>query len=191
MTRMGRALASRRAPVGLIVIVVTLSLLAGFSPANSLVWQRDALREGEYWRMFSAHLVHLSPRHLVINALGLWLVNGLICETLGSAQWISLFVVSALGISLSLWLLHPQLQWYAGLSGVLHGLWSGGAAYRWIIERKNVFLLALLALFARLMIGAQVSNEFPVIAEAHWYGALSGLLWLALARMHERLRVFD
>jgi rhomboid family GlyGly-CTERM serine protease len=186
-----RLLGLRSAPAVLILIVIVLSLLAGFSSANSLVWRRAALNEGDYWRLLSAHLVHLSPRHMLINLLALWLVSELICKTLSSAQWISLFVVSAIGISLSLWLLQPQLQWYAGLSGVLHGLWSGGAAYRCIIERKRIFLLALLALFVRLMIGAQVSNEFPVIAVAHWYGAFSGLLWLALTQMNERLHVLD
>ena len=191
MDLIGRLLGRRSAPAMLIVIVVVLSLLAGFSSANSLVWQRAALSEGDYWRLLSAHLVHLSPRHLLMNLLALWLVSELICKTLSSTQWISLSVVSALGISLSLWLLQPQLHWYAGLSGVLHGLWSGGAAYRWIIERKKIFLLALLALFIRLMIGVQVSNEFSVIAVAHWYGACSGLLWLALTQVHERLRVFD
>jgi len=181
----------RSAPAMLIVIVVALSLLAGFSSTNALVWRRAALNEGDYWRLLSAHLVHLSPRHLLMNLLALWLVSELTCKTLSSAQWISLAMMSALGISLSLWLLQPQLQWYAGLSGVLHGLWSGGAAYRYLIERKKFFLLALLALFVRLMIGAQASNEFPVIAVAHWYGACSGLLWLALTQVHERLHVFD
>ncbi len=185
------AMGRRPAPAVLIMVVVTVSLLAGFSPANTLVWQREALSNGECWRLLSTHLVHLSPRHLMMNVLGLWLAMELPCATLTSAQWMSLCMVSALGVSLLLLLLQPQLQWYAGLSGVLHGLWSGGAAYRWIVERKNLFLLVLLALFARLTIGGQVSAEFSVIAEAHWYGAFSGLLWLALTRLHERRPVFD
>lgn len=181
----------RPAPVALIAIVVIVSLMAGFSPVSPLVWQREALSDGECWRLISAHLVHLNPRHLVMNLLALWLVKELPCATLSTVHWVWLSMVSALGISLLLFLLQPQLQWYAGLSGVLHGLWSGGAAYRWIIERKNIFLLALLALFARLAIGGQVSNEFSVIAEAHWYGAFSGLLWFALIWLYERLPVFD
>lgn len=191
MALIWQSLGRRSALALLIVIIGMLSLLAGFSSANSFVWQRDALNEGDYWRLLSAHLVHLSPRHLLINLLALWLVSELMCDTLSSVQWILLSLMSALGISLGLWLLQPQLQWYAGLSGVLHGLWSGGAAYRWRVERKKIFLLALLALFVRLMINVQVSEEFPVIAVAHWYGACSGLLWLALTQVHERLHVFD
>ncbi len=172
-------------------IVVTASLLAGFSPENPLVWQRESLAHGEGWRLLSAHMVHLSPRHLLMNVLGLWLVTELLCETLTAAQWMSLLLVCALGTSLLLLLLQPQLQWYAGLSGVLHGLWSGGAAFRWLNEKKLVSLLALLALFARLLSSTYVISEFPVIAEAHWYGAFSGLFWLVLARVHERRPVLD
>ena len=186
-----RAVAVRPAWAVLAVSIVVASLLGGFSAANPLVWQREALGEGEYWRLLSAHLVHLSPWHLLTNLLGLWLVTELLCETFTVAQWISLLFASALGVSLLLLLLQADLQWYAGLSGVLHGLWSGGAACRWVVERKKIFLLALLALFARLMMGRQISDEFLVIAEAHWYGAFSGLLWLVLTRMYERHPVFD
>ncbi len=173
------------------VTVVIASLLAGFSHNNPLVWQREALAHGQVWRLLSAHLVHLSPRHLVMNVLGLWVVTELLCETLTAAQWMSLLLVCALGTSLLLLLLQPELQWYAGLSGVLYGLWSGGAAFRWIGERKFFYLLSLLVLFASLQRGTPVINEFPVIAEAHWYGAFSGLFWLVLARAHERRPVLD
>ena len=186
-----RALVCHPVPAVLFVIVATASLLVGFSPTNSLVWQREALNHGECWRLLSAHLVHLSSWHLMMNLLGLWLLATLICDTLSTAQWLALSLISALGVSGLLWLLQPQLQWYAGLSGLLHGLWAGGAAYRWVIERHHLFLLALLALFARLLIGGQVGHGFAVIAEAHWYGAFSGLLWLALTRIYERFRVFD
>ena len=181
----------RAACAAMTVIVVTASLLAGFSADNPLVWQREGIVHGEGWRLFSAHLVHLNPQHLVMNVLGLWVVTELLCETLTARQWISLLTVCALGTSLLLLLLQAQLQWYAGLSGVVHGLWSGGAAFRWLHERKSASLLALLALFARLLSGIHIVSEFPVIAEAHWYGAFSGLLWVVLARAHERRPVFD
>ncbi len=191
MALISGTMARRTAPALLIMIVISVSLLAGFSPANPLVWQREALNEGECWRLFSAHLVHLNLRHLMMNLLGLWLAKELTCATLTTTQWLSLWMVSSLGVSLLLLLLQPQLQWYAGLSGVLHGLWSGGAAFRWIVERKNIFLLVLLALFIRLTIGGHVSDEFLVIAEAHWYGAFSGLLWFGWIAVYERRRVFD
>ena len=186
-----RAQSCHPVPAVLFVIVVIASPLLVFSPTNLLVWQREALNHGECWRLLSAHLVHLSPRHLMMNLLGLWLLSALMGDALSTAQWLALSLISALGVSGLLWLLQPQLQWYAGLSGVLYGFWTGGAAYRWIVERNPLFLLALLALFARLLIGGQVGQGFAVIAEAHWYGALSGLLWLALMRIYERFRVFD
>ncbi len=191
MVRVYRGLGCRAGRAMLVVAVLAASLLAGFSSTNAFVWQREALSQGEWWRLLSAHLVHLSAQHLLLNLLGLWLVMELLCETLSTAAWTSLLLVSALGTSVLLLLLQPQLHWYAGLSGVLHGLWAGGAAFRWIDERKNRFLLILLALFARLIIGGQVGSEFTVIAEAHWYGAFCGLFWFVLTRLHERLADFD
>ncbi len=165
----------------------------------SLQWQREALANGQYWRMLTAHLVHLDAHHLLLNLFGLLLICELLWDDLAIGYALTLLLASALGVSLLLWIYQPQLRWYAGLSGVLHGMWAGcaGAA---LLRKKNLFYLgALLFLAAKLVYesGLQTGNVagnisgMPVVPVAHLYGALSGLVWLALRQLQQARRDFD
>lgn len=90
-------------------------------------YERAALLSGEWWRFFTGHLVHLNFTHLALNLFGLFLVCELLWHGLPWAHGCALLFFSALGTSALFWWLHPELAWYAGLSGVLHGLWAGCA----------------------------------------------------------------
>ncbi len=175
----------------LVVLIATTSLLAEGEPTGALVWQRDALAAGEGWRLISAHAVHLSASHLMMNLLGLVLITEWLCDQFSVTEWGSLLLVSALGVSGALWVWQPQLQWYAGLSGVLYGLWAGAASLRWFVTRQWMILLALIALVVRLATGDSSAVDFPVVPEAHGYGAVSGLCWAVCRRAHHQFAFFD
>ena len=55
---------------------------AGDLAATALRYEREALRHGQWWRLLTAHLVHLGWAHLAMNALALVLLARL----LGPAQ---------------------------------------------------------------------------------------------------------
>ena len=58
-----------------------LALLAMLLPPewqNLLEYQRRAIGEGELWRLFSGHLVHLGWEHLLMNLVGFWLIWALL-----------------------------------------------------------------------------------------------------------------
>ncbi len=165
------------------------------SALMGLQWQREALADGQYWRLLTAHLVHLDVLHLLLNLLGLLLICELLWDDMAMEHALTLLLVSALGVSLLLWINQPQLRWYAGMSGVLHGLWAGcaGAA---LLRKKNIFYLAALLLLAAKL-AYQSNNQIsgitgmPVVPVAHLYGTLSGLVWLALRQLQQARQVFD
>ena len=92
-----------------------------------LIWDRDAINAGQWWRLVSAHVMHVDSRHLVFNMMGLLLLVDMVCQEMTARELASLLLISALGISGSLLHWQSSLQWYVGLSGVLYGLWAAGA----------------------------------------------------------------
>ncbi|MDH5323713.1 MAG: rhomboid family intramembrane serine protease, partial [Gammaproteobacteria bacterium] len=81
------------------------------------------------------------------------------------------------------WYLQPQLSWYVGLSGLLHGLLAAGTVSG--IRHRQVecsiiaaFLLGKLVyeqLFGALP-GSEASSGGNVVVAAHLYGTLGGAL---------------
>jgi rhomboid family GlyGly-CTERM serine protease len=84
----------------------------------ALDWQ-PALALRQPWRAWSAALVHLSPLHLVANLAGAALVGalGLVAQVprRSVVAWLAAWPLTQLGL-----LARPELDHYAGLSGVLH-----------------------------------------------------------------------
>lgn len=94
-------------------------------------YDRAAILSGEWWRIVSGHLVHLNTMHLALNLLGLLLICELLWRDLPLKHAFGLLFFSVVGTSALFWWLHPELAWYAGLSGMLHGLWAGCALSGW------------------------------------------------------------
>ncbi len=166
-----------------VVWLSALSLLAGWLPdgLDALAWRREAIAEGQWGRILTAHFIHLGPRHLLFNLLGLVLIAEWLLKGWRPADLGSLLLASAVGTSLFLWIAEPGLQWYAGMSGALHGLWAGAALAGWLRSRHGVAAVALLALGVKLLVLNEGAAGMPVVPSAHVFGAASGLLW-ALVR---------
>lgn len=163
-----------------LVPLVALSL-AGDAATHALRYDRSALAAGEWWRLLGAHLVHHDYAHLAMNVAGLVLLWWLFVRDARWRDWALVGLVSASTIDAGLWFLQPQLGWYVGLSGVLHGWWAAAglaARARWPLE--GWVTLALLA--AKLVLeqvqgplSSGLGASLPVVVGAHLYGALGGL----------------
>ncbi|MGB4346008.1 MAG: rhombosortase [Burkholderiaceae bacterium] len=158
--------------------------------ASALIWQRGSLQQGQWWRLLTGHLVHLSPRHLLLNLSGLLLICELWWGSLLLSELLTMLLLCASGVSVLLWLLEPGLLWYAGLSGVLHGLWAGSAGAAWLQGGRWFSGLACGLLVIKLVWPAEAVAGMPVISVAHLCGALCGLFWLACRRLLQRSLVF-
>ena len=102
-------------------------------------------------------------------------------------------VVLVVAIDAGFWWLNPSLDWYVGLSGVLHGLLVAGlvAGYR---ESPGENLLLLVLIAAKLgyeqwlgpLPGSESTAGGPVVVNAHLYGALAGAACAAALRIRVR-----
>lgn len=156
---------------------------------EALRYQRAGLHHGEWWRLLSAHWVHLGVRHLLLDSAGLVLLWALYVRELRARDWWLVLIGATATIDAGLWWMQPQVYWYVGLSGLLHGVWAAGAAAVGLRHGRWAWLmLAVLALKLVLEQRAGASllvTQFPVVSIAHLYGALGGLgtyAALALAR---------
>ncbi|MCG5509909.1 rhombosortase [Ectothiorhodospira lacustris] len=163
------------------MIAISL-LLAAFGSLEALSYERGLLLH-EPWRLATAHLTHLGMAHLAMNAVGLMLIWMLLGDAMPVGRWLLTVVLSAAGINLGLWLLSPDITWYVGLSGVLHGMWAAAAWTRARARPWSGYVL-LSVLILKLAVeqcspGAG-ATAMPmggeVVIEAHLYGALAGLL---------------
>src|ERR1700684_4714545 len=62
--------------------------LAGPAWQALLRYDRAGLARGQYWRLVTAHLVHLDLRHACLNGLGLTLMWALSARTYSPRQWL-------------------------------------------------------------------------------------------------------
>jgi len=186
----------RRWAVPLSIAALCLALELGGDTARSWArYDRSALEAGQVWRLLTAHLVHLGWGHLWPNVLALLLIGALLEEFLKPLEWLTASVAAAVAISAGLYAFDPGVQWYVGLSGVLHGLVACGAV-RMLGERRFGIGLALaIGVAAKLgweatrgpMPFTEHAAGGPVIVAAHLYGAVAGVVTgLALGVVRRR-----
>jgi rhomboid family GlyGly-CTERM serine protease len=189
-----RAFSNWLVPIALAGLM--LALQAGGEPVyDALRYERAAVLGGQPWRLLSAHAVHLGWAHCLLNVGGLALCAALAAGTRSWRAWAAAIVVLALGVGLALLAASPQATNYAGLSGVLYGLFVWVLAPRaWRGDRVAWILLA--ALVARIgwqMVDAPSHAQRAliggeVLVEAHLYGALGALVLCLLQGVWARLR---
>ncbi len=137
---------------------------------------RDAVNAGEWWRLWSAHLVHTDSQHLGWN-LGLLLVLGTVAHRAKMVRATLIYLLFSMPlISLGLLVLYPELQWYAGLSGVLHGLIALILLARfhpaaWL----GLGLLATKLTLEQANLWPAPTTGYSVVSEAHVLGFLCGM----------------
>ncbi|MFZ1386805.1 MAG: rhombosortase [Thiolinea sp.] len=147
-------------------------------------YERSLILQGDYWRLLSAHFVHLNFTHLALNLAGWWLFL-LVCGHLFSYKQLTLnILILSLGISLSLLILRPDYQWYLGFSGVLYGLLLIGSL-RFALQDQHllgalIFTTLVLKMALDIYQGQANTSAVligaPVATVAHIYGLIIGLV---------------
>jgi rhomboid family GlyGly-CTERM serine protease len=167
--------------VGLTAGVSVLLALGGEAARLALRYEREGVLAGEGWRLLTGHFVHGGPAHLLLNIAGLTLIAGLFPRDYSISQWLIVGCASLAAIDLGFVLFEPQLTWYVGLSGLLHGALAAGAVSWWRHESKllagslSAILIGKLA-WEQWHGALPLSGDMNVIVDAHLYGAIGGLL---------------
>jgi rhomboid family GlyGly-CTERM serine protease len=164
-------------------LLLLLLTLPGESARRALRYDRAGLTAGEYWRLLSAHLVHLDVRHALLNSLGLALMWALFARDYSPRQWLIIVLASIAAIDAGLWFGDSTVLWYVGSSGALHGVMAAGTVAHLRAGERDGWILAAL-LLAKLAYeqwaGAlPLSGSDPVVVDAHLYGVLGGALTAA------------
>jgi rhomboid family GlyGly-CTERM serine protease len=157
-----------------ILLLLDLVLGLGDSVSELLRYDRGAIAAGGWWRLLTAHIVHLDLHHLILNELGLILVWSLFAQDYDVVEWCTIVLAGALAISSGLWWLSPRVSWYVGASGVLHTVMAAGAA-KHLAERVWDRWILTVGLGVKLAWEHFGGPAVPlVVTDAHLYGACCG-----------------
>src|SRR5690606_17108642 len=148
-----------------------------------LQFDRQRIEGGEWWRLLSGHFVHYGAYHLLMNVAALALCGFVLLRHLGLLAYATLLLICALGVGLGLYFLSLELEFYAGISGVLHGLILAGLLIS--LRETPVFNVVALLLVMGKLFQEQGANfdtshvllPVPVAVDAHVYGAAAGFIF--------------
>ena len=180
--------------VAAVVALVTGLWLAGPEVTAALRYERAAVLDGQWWRLVTGHLVHADAAHLAWNLAGAALVWWLFGAEYGRLEWLVIVLASAAAIDIAFLGWMPGLDWYVGLSGVLHGCMAAGLA-AWLARARDPLVLLVAILFAAKLVFEHWQGPLPftagtlalpVIVEAHSYGAIGGLAAALAVRARRR-----
>lgn len=168
---------------GAIVIVALALLVSGDSGREWLRFDRTGIAAGEAWRLLTGHLVHLGVTHALLNLVGLALVWFLVGRSFSARQWLWIITGSVAAIDVGLWFGNPSLEWYVGLSGLLHGMLAAGIVAGLAARSGEAVVLAVVVVgklaweqFAGPLPGSEATSGGAVIVDAHLYGVIGGTL---------------
>ena len=139
--------------------------------------------KGEFWRLISAHFIHINWHHFAMNMAGAALCMAVFRTDVAAKHWL----ISALAISLFsstlLYLTYSPSQSYVGFSDTLHG-WIVIGILAMMAKEPKLASIMLTAFIAKLLYenfvsppSAELLAGSRVATESHLFGALGGALY--------------
>ena len=189
--------------IGPSIIVFICWTLFLFEPMSSewLAYDSLLIEQQQFWRLLTGNFLHTNFNHLLLNSAGVILLWALHGQYFNAKPYLAFMLELCLGTTLCVYIFSPDLRWYVGLSGALHGLFLLGAYFdiRQGLKSGWLLVIGVLAKVAHEryygasddiaeLIGANVAID------AHLYGCLSALLlisvlWFTTRRVKPEIKV--
>ena len=137
------------------------------------------LQQGEWFRLFTAALLHGGLLHLLFNGVALWMA-GVVLEPLVGRAWLfALFFIGTLGGSLMSLAINPAEVISVGASGAIMGMLAAALVLALRFPpgpQRTAIHMGLLRVFIPSLIPLAVRSGERVDFAAHVGGALAGAL---------------
>lgn len=179
--------------LGVTLALMVLTMLNQPWSEQWLIFYRPEL-PAQAWRFLTASLCHTNANHLLVNSLGLLMIWLLFKRHFYWQNLTLLMLIASLGVSIGLWFFDPDVVWYVGLSGTLHGLFCYGACKD--VEQKIRFgWLLCLGIALKLALeqwgppqqAMAALIDANVLVNAHLYGAIVGIMYYLIMRYQAAL----
>ena len=181
MNHQGLAVREQSLRVKILFIAICVSISACLQIFQDVFIYWRPFFYTEFWRCWTAHWVHVGWIHFALNLFAFACLP-FIFPLVKMRHLISLLLILPPCISLSFYYFYPQVEAYAGLSGVLHGLYVAVAIYHLKYPKERNFAALVLFLgcakiawehfFGSLHTADLIGS--PVLVEAHLLGVIFG-----------------
>lgn len=157
-----------------------------------IYWQAALFQEP--WRIWTGHWVHVGWIHYLLNMAAFACLPFIFYRT-KIWHFVSLLIFLPPMISLCFYLYLPNIEAYAGLSGVLHGIYISIAIIHLFYKRDRGFATVVLLLILAKVVwentwGNSSTAELigsSVLTEAHLLGIIFGVLLAIVYIVAEQL----
>ena len=181
-----------------LLLIILCAVLFLFEPQAShyLAFDRMQIEQFQWWRLLTANLLHTNANHLLLNLIAVALLWALHGQYFRLGQYTLMFFILCISTTLLIYGFAKQLQWYVGLSGVLHGVFLIGAYFDIKQGMKTGWLLLIGVLikvgheqiFGASQDIADLINA-TVAIDAHLFGTISGLMIIVI--LYGKLRLTE
>ncbi|MAD14889.1 MAG: rhombosortase [Alteromonadaceae bacterium] len=171
--------------LGPIIICVIASMLFIAEPSSSmwLAFDRESISQGQWWRVLTGNFLHTNFNHLLLNLAAVVLLWSLHGQYYRTAHYLLMLGVFSFGVSAGIYYFEPEMQWYVGLSGILHGVFVWGAYQdiKYDVTSGWILMVGVWAKIANEQIAGPSGSiaeliDASVAIDAHLFGAFCGLL---------------
>ncbi|HEY4317385.1 MAG TPA: rhomboid family intramembrane serine protease [Herbaspirillum sp.] len=139
------------------------------------------LHAGEWYRIFSATLLHLNLVHLLFNCVALYMAGVVLENLVGRAWFLALFLIGAVSGSLISLAINPHTVVSVGASGAIMGLLAAGSACSFRLP-KGLGRMRIQIKLLQILIPAMIPLAFIETGHHADFGAhLGGILSGAIA----------